>query len=188
MTTQAIQETKYHPDSGDIQRYPLYLIFDVPVALCCWQSCIKSTLWCLIQTGHFKDMRRQFTQQEKALINVLNQRGTDASKGLGHCTTFSDFQQGRCTSPHLCSSAQHWAGTFIFCCPLFFHTSPSHLLRTRKDPKPMALSAEDAKLSLQCQVKRLNPSGKDRVLRNYTAYFHDRCGFPLGSRQITLAE
>lgn len=45
---------------------PLYLIFDMPVALCCWHSYIKSTLWCLIQTGHFKDMRKQFKQQEKA--------------------------------------------------------------------------------------------------------------------------
>lgn len=52
----------------------------------------------------------------------------------------------------------------------------------------MALSEEAAKLSLQCQVKGLNPSGKHRVLRNYTAYFHDRCGSPLGSRQITLVE
>lgn len=49
----------------------------------------------------------------------------------------------------------------------------------------MASSEEAAKWSLQCQV---NPSGKDRVLRNYTAYFHDRCGFPLGSGQRTLVE
>lgn len=43
----------------------LYLIFVMPAALCCWHSYIKSTLWCLIQTGHFKDMRKQFMQQEK---------------------------------------------------------------------------------------------------------------------------
>jgi len=54
--------------------------------------------------------------------------------------------------------------------------------------RPQAEIEDADKLSLQCWVERLNPGGKDGVLRNYIAYFHDRCGFPLGSRQLGLVE
>lgn len=53
---------------------------------------------------------------------------------------------------------------------------------------PKADAEEAVKLTLQQLKKRMSARSKYGLLRNYTAYFHDRCGFPLGLRQSSLVE
>lgn len=180
MTAQAVQETKYCPDSGDIQTTLSHFWY---------ASCTVLLAQLYKKHSVMFNSNRSLQRHEKAiyaaresLLNVLNQRSTGASKDLGTAQHSEMCSWGE--APHPTCAALHSTGLVpLFFAVLYFFTrccwASGRILQ------PMASCEEAAKWSLQCQV---NPSEKDRILRIYTASFHDRCGFPLGSRQMTLDE
>lgn len=81
MTAQAVQETKYCPDSGDIQSTLSHFWY---------ASCTVLLAQLYKKHSVMFNSNRSLQRHEKAiyaaresLLNVLNQRGTDASKDLG---------------------------------------------------------------------------------------------------------